>query len=97
MGAPRIVECAAQTESSDSFEVPRVARHEFEVVVEGGRSNLKVGIRQALSFLLERGADSTEDAGRSNIVGQDSDRRKDAFLDVLFVPGSSSRVEGAVE
>ena len=82
-GLAGIFEGAAETQTSDAFEVPKVPRYQFQIVVKRGRRNLKISIRQRLARCLEPSADLTEDTGRSDVVGQDRDRRKDALFNVL--------------
>lgn len=78
-----LLEGTADPEAGYAFEVPQVAGHQFEVVIDRGRCYLDIGIGEDLARFLEPRPDQTEDAGSRNIIGEYRDHGEDALVDHL--------------
>ena len=81
----------------DALEVPQVAGHEGQVVVDGCGRDLEIGVVQDLPGRRQRRMQTAVDAGDVHVVRQHRERRQDALLDVAQVPLRIRRPEGSSE
>ena len=86
-----------QVESGDSLEVPNVARHQVQPVVDRRGGDLEVGVRKEKPLLLEFSSKLPENPRRRDVEGEDGDRGEHAFFNVLEMALPSRRPEGTLE
>jgi len=65
------------------FEIPQIAGHYFQAVVQGGGRDLEVGVRDGAARSRQARLKLTVDTSHGDVIGQDGDRRKNPRFDAL--------------
>jgi hypothetical protein len=80
---PGVSEDPVEPKVGDALEMPDVACYELEVVIEGGRSDLYIGVGEDVAALLKMSAYLAEHASDGDVVRKGGYRWENTFLDVL--------------
>ena len=97
MGDSRVGEDVVQSQVGDSTEMSDVPCNELQIMIDGSRCDLKVGIGKDVARLLQLSADHTEHSSGREIERENGNRGEYAFFDVDEVALLRSGAEGTLE